>query len=271
MPNIHYCVSLSTLLTYLFHFDYVVFSSIFKCGPASGNSDATCNALGRARNATRYACSGSYAFGDYNECEIGDLSGKEGALMVGPDGSASGGPVQPDPLAALDNEFVGERTLNSANKWSSITFHNGSPRVLCGKLFAGELPPPPADVCQVEFILIDADTDTALRPLEATECLADYKFSIQARPTAACSSTSSALMVLTRSTTGSEVRKKESTMPFTIFGGQGMQFDGKAMVEGSFTISAQLFSERRQRGNLVVERSFDFSVVNCDRRLRGTA
>ena len=76
----------------------------------------------------------------YNECEVGDLSGKYGPLVVEPDGTAYAFTERPDPLAALDTEFVAERTLNPANKWSSIVFHNGLDRVLCAKLFLGTMP-----------------------------------------------------------------------------------------------------------------------------------
>lgn len=76
----------------------------------------------------------------YNECEVGDLSGKYGPLLVEPDGTAKANTKCPDPLAALDTDFVAQRTINPANKWSSIVFHDGTDRVLCAKLFLGTKP-----------------------------------------------------------------------------------------------------------------------------------
>ena len=189
------------------------------------------------------------------------MSGKDGALIVTPDGKASGSTVVPDPLAALDTEYVAARTVNPPNKWSSIVFHNGSPRVLCGKIFAGALPPQ----CGVEFILVNADTDQQLGPLKAEVCLSTFRYSIEARPTAGCPATSSARMVLSKGATIVQDRN-EGTGPFTLFGDSAGDYNGRPMVEGQFTVKAQLFAERRQQG-LVVERSFDFSVVDCSRRL----
>ena len=60
--------------------------------------------------------------------------------MVAPDGTASADTKCPDPLAALDTDFVAQRTINPANKWSSIVFHDGTARVLCAKLFLGTKP-----------------------------------------------------------------------------------------------------------------------------------
>ena len=138
--------------------------------------------------------------------------------------------------------------------------------MLCGKIFAGPLPPP----CSVEFILINADADKQVGPLKAQECLAPFRYSIEARPTASCPATSSARIVLSKGSTIIQDRK-EGSGPFTLFGDSGADYNGRAMVEGKFTVKAQLFSGRRQDGDLVVERSFDFSVVDCPRLLRGTA
>lgn len=71
----------------------------------------------------------------YDECEVGDLSGKEGPLIVASDGTASGKSAFPDPMAALNSEFVDTRATAPFNRWETIMFHNGEPRVLCAKLF----------------------------------------------------------------------------------------------------------------------------------------
>jgi len=221
-------------------------------------------------------CSGSYEEEMYNECEVGDLSGKEGALVVMEDGTAYGSPEHPDPLAALDVEFVAERGLNPPNKWSSILFHNGSPRVLCAKLYEGEKPPvdPPVDDnCELDFVFFNADTNEALGLLEASKpvCMEDFAFNIQARPTAACPTTLSAYMELT-----GEIHeaRTENSGPYMIFGdrNQGTEILGKDLREGDYTITSQIFSKRRLDGDLVVEGTMEFTVVDCDdRRLRGQA
>ena len=233
-----------------------------QCGPASGQSDAACNALGRQRNATRYACSGSYAKGEYNQCEVGDLSGKEGALTVKTDGTASGSPATADPLAALDAEFVAGRTINPPNKWSSILYHNGSPRVLCAKIFPGKLP---VTKCAIEFILYNSFTDKELRPLKAKEEKQSFPFGIEARPNSACAASGSARMTISGSI--NSVRT-ENQKPYAVFGNLGADFDGRIFVPGDYSVKAELYSERRLRGNLLHTATFDFSVVDSARRLR---
>jgi hypothetical protein len=79
-----------------------------------------------------------YEAGEYDECEVGDLSGKSGPLTVDSNGNASGESAFPDPLGALNAQFVDARASAAFDKWGSIVFHNniaGFPRVLCGKLF----------------------------------------------------------------------------------------------------------------------------------------
>jgi len=125
------------------------------------------------------------------------------------------------------------------------------------------------DPCELEFILFDADADTALRPLEDVECIMSNEFSIQARPTAACPTTLSADMKLTGPI---DQDRLENVGPYMIFGDnrQGNIF-GRDYREGSYTISASIYSERRLRGDLVVEREFDFTVKECRRNLRARA
>jgi len=135
----------------------------------------------------------------YNECEDKDLSGMEGALTVMHDGTASGFPDHPDPLAALDTEFAANSGLNPANKWSSTLFHNGSPHVLCAKLYEDALLPKvePMGECALEFVLFNADTNEALGSLKSTVCKEAFAFNIQAHPNADCPTMLSAYMELT--------------------------------------------------------------------------
>jgi len=246
--------------------------SLQQCGPASGVDDESCLAIGREKSAERYSCSGAYALGEYAECEVGDLSGKDGALVVGPDGRAGGGetvPSRPDPLAALNSQFVNERVPTTPDKWASVIFHDGSPRVLCAKIFQGEPPAPPsADPCQLEFILFDANEDVALRPLEAVECVMGNEFNIQARPSDACSTTVSADMQITGPISETRI---ENAGPYMVFGDFNGNIFGRGYQQGEYTISASIFSESNLGGDLVVEGTFDFTVVDCRRRLRARA
>jgi len=127
----------------------------------------------------------------------------------------------------------------------------------------------PTHGCQIEFILWDADANVALRPLAPVECVMDHDFSIQALPSAACPETKSASMKLT----GPIDRKHtENRAPYMVFGDKsGIEINGRSYRDGHFSISTQLFSERHLDGDLVVERTFDFTVIECSRRLRGNA
>lgn len=80
-----------------------------------------------------YMCSGAYEQEMYDQCEVGDLSGKYDAVAIQEAGWGYKA-VQNDPLPALDYHYVSGTTMNPPNRFSSIVFHNGSPRVLCGKL-----------------------------------------------------------------------------------------------------------------------------------------
>ena len=106
----------------------------FTCGPATAVSDEICSAIyGEDPN---YTCSTAYADSEYAECEVGDLSGKYGALTV-LDGKAADSPPG-DPVAALDYQYV-DRNSDSDDPeiFASVVFHNavaGAPRVLCGRL-----------------------------------------------------------------------------------------------------------------------------------------
>jgi len=137
-------------------------------------------------------------------------------------------------------------------------------------VYLGEKPTdPPVDECMLEFILWDADADIPLRPLEPIECAMDNEFAIQARPTQACSTTISADMELTGPI---ETSRLENRGPYMIFGDRPTNYVfGKDYREGDYTISSKIFSERNLQGDLVVERTFDFTIVDCSRRLRGSA
>lgn len=81
-----------------------------------------------------------FSGGAHFECEVGDLSGKDGPITVSSDGDATQIRTTADPLAAVETQFIGELVVAAADKFGSIVFHNGSPRVLCGKLFEGTPP-----------------------------------------------------------------------------------------------------------------------------------
>ena len=112
-----------------------------QCGPASGIPRDTCLAIDRERSADRYACSTAYAIDDFSQCEVGDLSGKDGALVV-ENGAVSKTSLR-DPLAAQNTHFVAGTGSNPPNRFSSIVYHDGSPRVLCARLFLAEDAPAP--------------------------------------------------------------------------------------------------------------------------------
>lgn len=95
----------------------------FACGPATGES-ANCSALGRTvADGYVYDCTPeSYRDNQYN-CEVGDLSGKMGALCVPSDGSSQQSVGRDN--TALDLAAVEGR---------SVVLHCGSPRVACATL-----------------------------------------------------------------------------------------------------------------------------------------
>jgi hypothetical protein len=120
----------------------------FGCGPATGVPADHCAFIGK--NTSTYTCSPEvYASGLYAECEVGDFSGKYGPIPVvvvngDRDGtttrSVAVNAVPFDPLPALDSHYQDDRIPSPADGFASIVFHDGSPRVLCGKIMAGKLP-----------------------------------------------------------------------------------------------------------------------------------
>ena len=115
-----------------------------QCGPASGVPADTCLAIDRERTADRYTCSTAYAINEYSQCEVGDLSGKDGPLVV-ENGAVSKRSLL-DPLAAQNTHFVAGTTSNPPDLFSSIVYHVGSPRVFCARLFLAEDAPAPTPV-----------------------------------------------------------------------------------------------------------------------------
>jgi hypothetical protein len=111
------------------------YDPFFACGPASGlrppyANTNLCDAAGLLKD--DYTCSSAYENKEYDRCEVGDLSGKMGALSV-VDGKVRE-KFSNDPLPALNYQFVSDTTINEADRFASIVFHDGSPRVLCGQL-----------------------------------------------------------------------------------------------------------------------------------------
>lgn len=91
------------------------------CGPATSNT-AECTALGRTRN--DYMCDAAkYADGEYQLCEVGDLSGKFGKMM--PESAADltfKDEVILDHLGPLQANYdVTEEGIRKS--WLSIVFH----------------------------------------------------------------------------------------------------------------------------------------------------
>lgn len=107
------------------------------CGGASAQTDAACIEALRLKDDYGNRCSD---FGDmiYDEegvlkCEVGDLSGKYGSIHVNHEGKAFESVIN-DPLPARNGDYDPDGEINDPSKFASIVFHDGSPRVLCGKL-----------------------------------------------------------------------------------------------------------------------------------------
>jgi hypothetical protein len=109
------------------------YDPFFGCGPASGVPTEQCAAIGKPTEA--YECSPEmYDAGSYSKCEVGDLSGKSGPIPVSVTTGEATILVLGDPFAAENAHYVADRQFAPAKNFASIVFHNGSPRVLCGKL-----------------------------------------------------------------------------------------------------------------------------------------
>jgi hypothetical protein len=111
----------------------------FGCGPASAVPSMQCDAIDKPT--ASYQCTPElyWTNGEHDRCEVGDLSGKTGAIIIPPSGDATAA-TKDDPFAALVTHYVADRVTTTPNRFASVVFHNGGPRVLCGKLVAGKLP-----------------------------------------------------------------------------------------------------------------------------------
>jgi hypothetical protein len=106
------------------------------CGPATA-AKAECAALGRTSDESYvYSCGGAYDSKEYNRCEVGDLSGKYGAISIDSDGYGYGSiSVEDDPLPAMNYHYQPALSdVSDGTEFASIVFHYGAPRILCGKL-----------------------------------------------------------------------------------------------------------------------------------------
>ena len=104
------------------------------CGPSSQSKSDKCVSLGRTVDqGWKYPCSSTYfAAGHTTACEVGDFSGKFGAMM--PDNSTGSiwfdGEVI-DPVPAPSVNYVVKDTVSLP--WASIVFHCpvDNTRILC--------------------------------------------------------------------------------------------------------------------------------------------
>jgi hypothetical protein len=169
---------------------------------------------------------------------------------VASDGTAISETAFPDPLPALNAQFVDARAPASFDKWGSIVFHNGGPRLLCAKIIKKD--------CHVEFIVYNADTDAEVGPLSALETMELNQFNIEARPSADCDATTSAKLFLAGPI---ELEKTENVAPFMVFGNSGGDMFGRAYQPGSYTITAELYSGKGRDRTSVVSGVFEFEIV----------
>jgi hypothetical protein len=104
------------------------------CGPATA-AKADCAALGRTSDQSyEYSCKGAYDDEEYARCEVGDLSGKYGAIPIDKDGYGFKS-VKDDPLPAMNYHYQPVLSdVSDGTEVASIVFHNLAPRILCGKL-----------------------------------------------------------------------------------------------------------------------------------------
>lgn len=94
----------------------------------------------------------------------------------------------------------------------------------------------------------------------------DNVFSIQARPTDACSPNLSASMHL-----GGPIHmdRRENQGTYMIFGdNKDGNIFGRRYEVGSYRISSMIDSGPSQSGDIVVDGAFEFAVKDCGRRLR---
>lgn len=119
--------------------------------------------------------------------------------------------------------------------------------------------------CGIDYILINADTDESVGLLvdqlvDGFLCIPDYEVNIEARPTASCPRTRSALMKLRGPTS---VTNTENVAPFALFRNSGSNFFGRSLEEGKYTLSSVIYSEGSLEGTRVVRSKLIFSTKEC--------
>lgn len=121
------------------------FDPAFACGSSSQYqiSPKLCPLLNRTAPAYTYSCSASnFAAGNLFQCEVGDLSGKFGAVKsttpVFDSSSLSSSGVLSDPLGPTITTYLqSQTTTDYTNMWSSIVFHcpdTNNTRLFCAQL-----------------------------------------------------------------------------------------------------------------------------------------
>lgn len=107
------------------------------CGPRSQNIATLCPSISRdAASGYTYGCNPTvFANGDYNLCEVGDLSGKFGkALPLSANSNVFDSDVLLDPYAPLISDYNSNSIVTLG--WKSVNFHcldTAGSRFLCGQ------------------------------------------------------------------------------------------------------------------------------------------
>jgi hypothetical protein len=171
-------------------------------------------------------------------------------MIVDSSGFAYGESDFPDPMAAFNAQYVDERVVANFDKWGSIVFHLGSPRVLCAKIFKKK--------CKVEFFLYNADTNEEVGPLQALETAQLNGYNIESRASAGCHPTLSAKLFLAGPL---ELERTERRAPFMLFGNDGSNIFGRDYKTGSYIVSAELYSKGNLQGDIVVSGEFEFEII----------
>jgi len=128
--------------------------------------------------------------------------------------------------------------------------------------------------CEIEYVVFNADDDTQVGLLDEILredgelfCIPDHEVNIQARPTPECPATRSARMDLHGPV--SVDNRLENAGPYMIFGDNNqdpINYFGRNLLPGSYTIDSDIFSEKRGQGDLVVSRKVHFEAKVCDEK-----
>ncbi len=106
------------------------------CSSASEDIKSKCVSLGRtAASAWTYPCTAdAYSKGNLALCEVGDFSGKFGALMPTVKGGSIFEGFVRDAVAPFTGNFKAVDAI--ANQWASVVFHckDDASRILCANL-----------------------------------------------------------------------------------------------------------------------------------------